>query len=94
MIIKPLGKWAKELGISTLTLKKWLIEECNLSFQTSPEHRVSLVEKCYIDRILDRRLAKPATASRPRREMDHANARAERVGSPAADSQLTANTCQ
>ena len=92
MIIKPLGKWAKELGVSTLTLKKWLIEECGLAFKTSPEHRVALVEKCYVDRILDRRLARPLPAPRTRREMGHANARAERVGSPAIDPPVAANT--
>ena len=92
MIIKPLGKWAKELGVSTMTLKKWLIVECGLAFQSDPEHRVTLVEKCYIDRILDRRLARPQPAARPRKESDHANARAERVGNPAIDPPVAANT--
>jgi hypothetical protein len=82
-----LGKWAKELGITTLTLRKWLIKECGLGFQTSPEKRVSLVEKCYIDRILDTRLAKPMSMPhlRTRRGRDRAKPPAERVGSPAAD---------
>ena len=51
MIIKPLGEWAKEFGVPTQTLKKWLVEECNLHFQSTPEHRVSQVEKCYVDRV-------------------------------------------
>jgi hypothetical protein len=36
MIIKPVGKWAKELGITTPTLKHWLSDECGLVFNTSP----------------------------------------------------------
>jgi predicted transcriptional regulator len=58
-VIKPVGKWARELGITCRTLKKWLAEECGLVFDTDRLHRISLVEECYIKRVLDKHLAKP-----------------------------------
>jgi hypothetical protein len=41
-------------------------EECDLVFNTRPTHRVALVEKCYIERVLERRLAKPQPISSQR----------------------------
>ena len=38
-------------------------EECGLAFITRPTHRVALVEKCYIDEGLERRLAQPQPIS-------------------------------
>jgi len=57
--IKPVHKWAKELGVTCATLKKWLERECGLRFNTSRSDRISLVEECYINKILEKRLAKP-----------------------------------
>ena len=51
-----LGPWSEHTQAPPRFLGS---EECGLVFNTSPTHRVALVEKCYIGEGFERRLANP-----------------------------------
>lgn len=59
-VIKPLAKWVKELGISAYRLRKWLTEDFDLNLQQPRgEYGGPLISEAYINKVLEKRMAKP-----------------------------------